>query len=783
MSEPKIRLSQISPSVSGTDSISGNVTITNDLTVGGNLTVSGDTTTLNVQTLLVEDNEIILNSSVTGTPSLNASVTVNRGSSSDVFLLWNESTDKWGWSDDGNTVIEFSNTVLKTGDTMTGELNVANNLLVTGNVGIGTSADKKLDFDGGELRVGQQTSGSGAWLNVNLRDGTSALAAIRISERSSASSSEAIPVTQPHLLLTRGSDTLGTFIQFKNQRDGYAGIGSLATAANTHDIRLYTGSGTEKLRVDANGNVGIGTTSPAAKLSVDGSVIFNDSGADVDFRVEGDTDANLLFVDASTDRVGVGTDSPTVALDVYRTAYPEVRTRSASYTNTFGIDTVNGYGVLGSVTNNAFTFVTNNTERARIDASGNLGVGTTSPGSTLHVSGNTQIYAGNLGNTPPLIFGSETGAPKKAIFLENYWMIYQGHDNEGHKFRSVNALGAGTDDMVITGAGNVGIGTTSPQGTLHVRPPNNDTVATALFVEQYNTAGNDRALLSVQVDAANNFTILNSSGTNTGGYKFQCGNVERLRLDGSGNFFGTLDSHPEHEFFRSYSGELTGTNLNSLTDKRSGLYYAGPNFATNSNLPRANYFTLLNLRNPYSGITSASNSLDRAAQVFFGDTPNSMFVRYYQAATTGWHAWEQILTDKTPGSVIQVVANTSAASATISSTSFTATGVQVKITPRSANSKILVFGALHVYKSSGIHVVAKIYRDGTTDLVGGLGLGGSDNDGGSAHYDIPNFVLDSPATTSEVTYEFYAALRETGTFFVNDGGSYRSQLIAMEIVG
>jgi hypothetical protein len=45
-------------------------------------------------------------------------------------------------------------------------------------------------------------------------------------------------------------------------------------------------------------------------------VVFNDGGADYDFRVEGDTNANLLFVDASTDRVGVGTNSPATRLDV-----------------------------------------------------------------------------------------------------------------------------------------------------------------------------------------------------------------------------------------------------------------------------------------------------------------------------------------------------------------------------------------------------------------------------------------------------------------------------------
>jgi hypothetical protein len=70
------------------------------------------------------------------------------------------------------------------------------------------------------------------------------------------------------------------------------------------------------LKIMENGNVGIGTATPTAQLDVDGSAIFNESGAAVDFRVEGDTEANLLFVDGSADRVGIGTTNPSNKLDV-----------------------------------------------------------------------------------------------------------------------------------------------------------------------------------------------------------------------------------------------------------------------------------------------------------------------------------------------------------------------------------------------------------------------------------------------------------------------------------
>jgi hypothetical protein len=51
-------------------------------------------------------------------------------------------------------------------------------------------------------------------------------------------------------------------------------------------------------------------------LNTSGAVVFNDAGADVDFRVEGDTDANLLFVNAGNDRVGIGTSLPGARLSV-----------------------------------------------------------------------------------------------------------------------------------------------------------------------------------------------------------------------------------------------------------------------------------------------------------------------------------------------------------------------------------------------------------------------------------------------------------------------------------
>jgi hypothetical protein len=72
-----------------------NPTVAGNLTVTGNLTVNGSTTTLNTETLAVEDNLIVLNSNVTSTPSTNAGIEVERGTSTNASLYWDESTDKW----------------------------------------------------------------------------------------------------------------------------------------------------------------------------------------------------------------------------------------------------------------------------------------------------------------------------------------------------------------------------------------------------------------------------------------------------------------------------------------------------------------------------------------------------------------------------------------------------------------------------------------------------------------------------------------------------------------
>jgi hypothetical protein len=71
-----------------------NVTF-NDLTVSGNLTVSGTTTSVNTETINLADNIIILNSNEAGTPSQDAGIEIERGTSTNASLIWDETTEVW----------------------------------------------------------------------------------------------------------------------------------------------------------------------------------------------------------------------------------------------------------------------------------------------------------------------------------------------------------------------------------------------------------------------------------------------------------------------------------------------------------------------------------------------------------------------------------------------------------------------------------------------------------------------------------------------------------------
>jgi hypothetical protein len=74
-------------------------------------------------------------------------------------------------------------------------------------------------------------------------------------------------------------------------------------------------------QIDRSLNIGTtlgvtGATTLSAPLTVNSSAVFNESSADADFRVESDGNINMLFVDGTNNRVGIGTNAPTKTLEV-----------------------------------------------------------------------------------------------------------------------------------------------------------------------------------------------------------------------------------------------------------------------------------------------------------------------------------------------------------------------------------------------------------------------------------------------------------------------------------
>ena len=73
-----------------------------DVTIGGSLTVSGTTTYVNTTELDIGDNILKLNADVTGTPTENAGIEIERGTSANVQLLFNEANDRWSFTNEWN---------------------------------------------------------------------------------------------------------------------------------------------------------------------------------------------------------------------------------------------------------------------------------------------------------------------------------------------------------------------------------------------------------------------------------------------------------------------------------------------------------------------------------------------------------------------------------------------------------------------------------------------------------------------------------------------------------
>jgi hypothetical protein len=140
------------------------------------------------------------------------------------------------------------------------------------------------------------------------------------------------------------------------------------------------------------------------------------------------------------------------------------------------------------------------------------------------------------------------------------------------------------------------------------------------------------------------------------------------------------------------------------------------------------------------------------------------------------------------GSVIQVVSSTNNTLNTTSNTSWTATSLSLSITPTSVSSKILLLSTASVGMGTANVANFAFARNGTILNGGGQGWGASflitSASGANFGYPWSENWLDSPATTSAITYAVYFRVDSGGPAVFNGrglGNSGAATLIAMEI--
>ena len=244
--------------------------------------------------------------------------------------------------------------------------------------------------------------------------------------------------------------------------------------------------GSERTRIDESGRVGIGTTSPNS--------------------------STLLHISTAQSGSAAGTG---ITLSGWNGS-AESRVQIMSY----GI----GNGTL------AIRNTTSNTELLRIDDSGNVGIGKTSPAANLHIqdgSGNTEIKLQGGASTANdvIAFLNSAGSTRGNITYDT--------DNDFVLF-NVNT----SERMRIDSAGNVGIGTSSPEGfgggykTLEVAGSTNANggVFKTATADSAGSGSSGTEMLMFTTDTAGQIAVVSADPL-----LFQTANTERMRIDASGN--------------------------------------------------------------------------------------------------------------------------------------------------------------------------------------------------------------------------------------------------------
>ncbi|QPB08161.1 tail fiber-like protein [Synechococcus phage S-H9-1] len=305
-----------------------NVTV-NDMLVNGNLTVQGTTTQLGTYT--VSSDEIVILDGTTGAPSSDASIRIDRGTSNDVSLRWNESIDTWQFTNNGGNFYNINSYTLGGSNATSNQaiLSITGTDASTSSVEFGGSGGTTVTWDGPSSKV---TINSTAPVNADW-DATSGLA--QILNKPTIPTEYTLPIASASIL---GGIKVGANLTINPSTgvlDANPGSYTLPTASASVLGGIKIGSG---LTIDGNGvvdvNVGGGNTlTSRQELSGTTTSIVNNATADL--NIDGYKAYSLFAIETSE----------ASWVRVYTTA----ESRTADATRSEGNDPAPGSGVIAEV--------------------------------------------------------------------------------------------------------------------------------------------------------------------------------------------------------------------------------------------------------------------------------------------------------------------------------------------------------------------------------------------------------------------------------------------------
>lgn len=229
------------------------------------------------------------------------------------------------------------------------------------------------------------------------------------------------------------------------------------SGSGTWDTAGGTATTTQRMTIDESGNVGIGTTSPLEKLDVHGVSRISSAYPRLDF---------FCTTGRSTNAWG----NSTGAAGDYRI-----------YSNGDASD--------GTKRSLNFDYGQNTTHTTRmcINAAGNVGIGTTTPYAKLHVASHGPTYTGISGNDRFRIEELVTNGHRYGLQMGIDWS--SGNSSIQNYFQYSNGTYTHSYNLLLNPhGGNVGIGTTNPQGTLHIDTASNGEIMIGAITSSHATA-------------------------------------------------------------------------------------------------------------------------------------------------------------------------------------------------------------------------------------------------------------------------------------------------------